>query len=132
MLREYPVVGASALVRKNGGEVLLVKRLNEPGKMKWALPGGKVDYGETVEQTAVREVKEETSIDIELNELLGPYNIIGENYHYVTICYSGNPKNTEIVSGSDVERAEWVTPENLNELTLTSTTEKALKDADIL
>ena len=47
-------------------EFILIKRKNDPFKDHWALPGGFVDYGETTEHAAVREAKEETSIDVEL------------------------------------------------------------------
>lgn len=132
MAREKPIIGASVLVQRKEGHVLLVERLNDPGKRKWAFPGGKVEYGETVEESAVREVKEETNIDVKLKELLGPYNIISDEYHYVTICFTGFPKNTKVVSGSDVGGSRWVLPENLDGVELTSTTAIALSDVGIL
>jgi ADP-ribose pyrophosphatase YjhB (NUDIX family) len=52
--------------------IVLIKRKNPP--YGWALPGGFVDYGETVEAAAIREAKEETSIDVELLKLLGVYS----------------------------------------------------------
>ncbi|KXB08734.1 hypothetical protein AKJ56_00470 [candidate division MSBL1 archaeon SCGC-AAA382N08] len=126
------MVGASAIVQKNTTHTLLVKRLNDPEKGKWALPGGKVDYGETVKQAAIREVKEETNIDIRLVKLLGHYDIIDDGYHYVTICYRGIPKNADIIAGSDVEKAKWISSDNLKQISLTSTTRKALTDNHII
>ena len=53
-------------------EIVLIERKNEP--FGWAIPGGFVDYGETIEAAAVREAKEETSLDVELIHMLGVYS----------------------------------------------------------
>ena len=55
-------------------EFILIKRGNEPFKDHWALPGGFVDYGETTKHAAIREAKEETSIDVELIKLFNVYS----------------------------------------------------------
>lgn len=60
------------IVIRNQGGIVLIKRKNPP--FGWALPGGFVDYGESVEQTAVREAKEETSLDVSNLKLLGVYS----------------------------------------------------------
>ena len=55
-------------------EFILIKRKNDPFKDYWALPGGFVDYGETTEHAAIREAKEETSIDVKLEKLFNVYS----------------------------------------------------------
>ena len=55
-------------------EFILIKRKNDPFKDYWALPGGFVDYGETTEHAAIREAKEETSIDVQLAKLFNVYS----------------------------------------------------------
>lgn len=62
------------LILLNDHKIVLVKRLIEPYKNKFALPGGYVEYGETVEQAALRETKEEVGVDIKLVEILGVYS----------------------------------------------------------
>ena len=54
--------------------VTLIKRKNPPYKGSWALPGGFVEYGETVESAAIRETKEETGLDVILGDIVGVYS----------------------------------------------------------
>ncbi len=63
--------------------IVLIKRKNPP--YGWALPGGFVDYGESLESAAVREAKEETSLDVELISQLGAYSEPGRDPRYHTI-----------------------------------------------
>ncbi len=67
-----PVPTVDIIVHFPGQGVVLVQRRNPP--FGWALPGGFVDYGESVEQAAVREAKEETGLDVRLHGLLGVYS----------------------------------------------------------
>jgi 8-oxo-dGTP diphosphatase len=69
---------------------ILIKRKNDPYKDYWALPGGFVEYGESVETAAIREAKEETSIDVELKDLVNVYSKPDRDPrgHTVTIAYT--------------------------------------------
>jgi 8-oxo-dGTP diphosphatase len=66
-----PVPTVDAIIEVAGGIVLIKRRYPPPG---WALPGGFVEYGETVEAAAVREAREETGLQVSLNELFGVYS----------------------------------------------------------
>ncbi len=70
-------------------EFILIKRKNDPFEGHWALPGGFVDYGETTEHAAIREAKEETSIDVKLVKLFNVYSDPDRDprRHTVSICY---------------------------------------------
>lgn len=70
----YPTVDIIIEIKKKNGEcgIVLIKRKNPP--YGWAIPGGFVDYGESLEQTALREAKEETSLDIRLIKQLHTYS----------------------------------------------------------
>ena len=70
-------------------EFILIQRKNAPFKNHWALPGGFVDYGETTENAAIREAKEETSIDVELKGLVNVYSNPHRDprRHTVSVCY---------------------------------------------
>ena len=69
---------------------ILIKRRNDPYKDCWALPGGFVEYGESVETAAMREAKEETSIDVELIDLVNVYSKPDRDPrgHTVTVAYT--------------------------------------------
>ncbi|TET73859.1 MAG: NUDIX hydrolase, partial [Candidatus Aminicenantes bacterium] len=73
---KYPIPTVDIIIeitRKNGQEgIILIKRKNPPHG--WALPGGFVDYGESLEEAAVREAKEETSLDIRLKSQFHTYS----------------------------------------------------------
>jgi 8-oxo-dGTP diphosphatase len=85
-------------------KILLVRRKNSPFKDIFALPGGFVEIGETVEKAAIREAKEETGLDIEIIKLIGVYSDPKRDPrgHTVSVCYlakgSGNLK-----AGSDAK-----------------------------
>lgn len=98
--------------RPEPDNVLLIKRLNPP--YGWALPGGFVEYNESVEQTAVREAKEETGLDIKLIGLVGVFSAPGRDprFHTITTVFSaeaeGNPK-----AGDDAGEARIFTAATL-------------------
>ena len=61
---DQPIVGVGAIALSEG-KILLEKRKNEQGKGKWSIPGGVVDLGESLEQAVIREVKEETCLEVD-------------------------------------------------------------------
>jgi 8-oxo-dGTP diphosphatase len=82
---------ATAIIPYPQNQILLIKRSTPPFVGYWALPGGRVDPGETVEQTIVREVKEETGLDIILVRKVGEYHEQGvqggAEYDYYPACF---------------------------------------------
>ena len=131
MRREYPsqpIVGVGAVIVQDG-KLVLVKRGIEPGKGKWSIPGGAVELGERVRDTAVREAKEECGLDIELvgdTPMDAIDNIIvGENahlrYHYIILQFLARPEGGTLRSGSDAAEVRWVPLEEVGAYDLTST-----------
>ncbi|MBT0159717.1 NUDIX hydrolase [Candidatus Bathyarchaeota archaeon A05DMB-2] len=82
---------ATAIIPFPKAKILLIKRSTPPFVGYWALPGGRVDIGETVEQTIVREVKEETGLDVAVVKKIGEYHEQGVQggmeYDYYPACF---------------------------------------------
>ena len=99
----------AAIVEFSNGKILLVRRSTQPFKGYWALPGGKVDAGETVEQAVVREVKEETGLDVEIMKKTGEYHEKGiqngMEYNYYPACFLVRPKGEKFIrQESEIEQ----------------------------
>ena len=87
---KIPSLTADIFIFDDELNFILIKRLNDPFKDCWALPGGFVEYGESVETAAVREAKEETNIDVELVDLVNVYSKPDRDPrgHTVTVAYT--------------------------------------------
>jgi ADP-ribose pyrophosphatase YjhB (NUDIX family) len=72
-----PKLAVGTIIRDERGRVVLVRRAIEPGYGKWVFPGGYVDRGEEVRAAAVREAREETGLDIQLDHLIDIYSYAG-------------------------------------------------------
>ena len=110
----------------DGQRVLLVQRGHEPLKGDWSLPGGVVEIGETLEAALVREVREETSLDVEVGPVVEVLERIsrdadgGVEYHYVIVDYLCRPLGGSLASASDAADARWVSRANLKDFNLTA------------
>jgi mutator protein MutT len=109
------------------GKILLEKRRNDPGRGKWSIPGGKVELGEKIEQTVVREVKEETGLLVTRPELLGVVDNVALDedgkvkYHFVIIDYFVKLKGGKAKAASDAAELRWVPLEEVESYELTMT-----------
>lgn len=90
----------TAIIEFQNNKILLVKRGTVVFKGYWALPGGRVDSGETIEQAVVREVKEETGFDVKIVKKIGEYHEIGVQdgieYDYHPACFLVKPMGGKI------------------------------------
>ncbi|WP_116787930.1 NUDIX domain-containing protein [Flavobacterium psychrotrophum] len=90
--------------------ILFIKRKNDPGKGKWALPGGFVDEGEDLPDAAARELQEETGLVVKDLQQLGAFGKPGRDprQHTVSVVYVGfADDNAEAVGADDAEEAQW-------------------------
>ncbi len=107
-------VPAAAIAIIQDGEILLVQRAMEPRKGLWSLPAGFIEIDESVEQCAVREVKEETNLDVELTELLAVYSVFDDpRYICLLVVYSGKIIGGELRCGDDASDAKFFPPSDL-------------------
>ena len=115
------VVAVAAVVLDDTGRVLMIQRTDND---LWAIPGGAQDVGETTTAAAVREVREETGLDIEITGLVGiysdPRHVIayddGEVRQEFSICFRARPISGQLAPSSESQHVHWVEPGRLDEL----------------
>ena len=133
MSHPVPTVGVVCL---RGEEVLLIKRGTPPRLGQWSVPGGRLEWGETLQGAALRELKEETGVDA---ELLGLIDVIdgvfparpgGEiTRHYVLIGYAARWTGGEPVAGDDAAEARFVSRQEAMTLVEWEETRRVIAEA---
>lgn len=95
--------------------VVLIRRGAEPYKGMWALPGGFVEIGETVENAAVREAKEETNLDVGLRSLIGVYSEPDRDPrgHNVSVAFLADVEGGEPEAATDADEVAVLDPSNV-------------------
>jgi ADP-ribose pyrophosphatase YjhB (NUDIX family) len=134
-VREYPerpLVGVGVILVKDR-QILLVKRGHEPNKGMWSIPGGLIKLGETAEEAAIREVREETGLEVSIGAVAGVFNVIIKDsdskikYHYVIIDYFGEVVGGMLRPGTDVTDARWFWLDEIGDVETSPTVRKALE-----
>lgn len=112
------IPAASAVVADDHGRILLARRTDN---QLWTIPGGAMEPGEFIAETAVREVKEETGLDVEIVSLVGiysnPHHVVeyadGEVRQQFSICFSCRPLGGELTPSDETSEVDFFEPEVL-------------------
>jgi 8-oxo-dGTP diphosphatase len=108
-----PIPAAAAAIIRDG-KILLVKRGVAPKIGLWSLPAGFIEVDETVSECAVREVKEETGLDVELTGILDVYTIFDDpRYVCLLVVYTADAKGGVLTPGDDAAEADYFSPDSL-------------------
>jgi 8-oxo-dGTP diphosphatase len=128
---DLPRVAVGAVVFKDS-KVLLVKRAKPPAQGLWAIPGGSVELGETLQQAAEREILEETGITILAKKPVFTFDVIEKDenslirFHYVIVDLVADYISGQPLPGDDAEEVRWVSSWELKNLDANPRTLKVL------
>lgn len=120
------------MVFNEQGDILLIRRGKSPHYGRWMIPGGSLEWGETLEAAAVREVREETGIDVAIESFLEVVEAVStddEGFHFVIMDYAARAIGGVLKAGSDALAAEWVKIEDLTARDLTPDLKRVIERA---
>ena len=129
---DHPRLAVGAVVFKDEC-VLLVRRGRPPARGQWAIPGGNVKLGETLQQAAQREILEETGIVITAGEPVYTFDAIVRDdkgriqFHYVIVDLAGQYVDGEVNAGDDADDVRWVAEAELGALDVSPATVDLLR-----
>jgi mutator protein MutT len=133
--REYPlrpIVAVGTVVVRNGS-VLLARRGKPPSQGKWSVPGGAVDVGESLEDAARREIREECGIEVELTDTIEVIQRVTRDesqrvrFHYVIVDYLARWKAGEPRPSEEAADVRWFRPEEFDGLDMTAGTGEVIR-----
>jgi ADP-ribose pyrophosphatase YjhB (NUDIX family) len=114
------------------GKVLLVRRARSPAKGVYSLPGGRVEFGETLHAAVHREVAEETSLEIEIADLAGWREVVPAaegGGHYVIMSFAAHWRAGEVALNEELDDHQWLAPDALGEFKTTQGLEDIIQSA---
>lgn len=125
-----PTVDVIIQENTNSNRILLVRRAKDPFEGYLSLPGGFVNYGETVEYAAKREAEEELSVKVELLDILGVYSNPERDPrgHIMSVTFIAKIVEGEVRANDDAAEFEWIDVENMENLNLAFDHLKILSD----
>jgi 8-oxo-dGTP diphosphatase len=122
---ERPLVAVGGVIIKDN-KILLVKRAHPPNKGMWAIPGGKVEYGEMLEDAVKREMLEETNLKVRVLNLLSLIQMIKEGFHYIILDFLCEITGGDLKPASDAADAKFFSIDEIKNLNTSPTTKDML------
>lgn len=127
------VAAAGAVVRDRRGRILLVRRGHDPQAGRWSVPGGRVEPGETFREAAIREVREETGVEVVITAELGVISIeAGDGIVYDVHDFAGTPTEQDVAASDDAAEAGWFTVEEMTRMPLTTDLLQTLQEYGVV
>lgn len=115
---KQPVAAVGVVCFDRDGNVVLIRRANPPRQGEWAIPGGKIEFGETSHAAALRELREETGLEAKLCGNVAVIDAIYTRFHYVIIDYAALACGGELRAGDDASDARYFSPSEIAQLGL--------------
>jgi 8-oxo-dGTP diphosphatase len=132
-----PIVAVGAVILRED-QVVLVRRGRAPRLHEWSIPGGKVEWGETIDAALRREIREETALEISPLGLIEVVDAVirdesgAVSRHYVLIDFAARPISGVLQAGDDVTEAVWVFLHDLDRYPMWSETRRIIARAQDL
>jgi ADP-ribose pyrophosphatase YjhB (NUDIX family) len=126
-----PQLAVSGVIFRDG-KVLLVRRARSPGKGLYSLPGGRVEFGESLHTALHREVDEETGLRIEILGLAGWRDVLptsGGGGHYLIMSFAARWTEREPVLNDEHDDFKWLAPEEIGALKVTGGLQEVIEAA---
>jgi 8-oxo-dGTP diphosphatase len=126
----HPQLAVSAAIFRDG-KILLVRRARSPGKGFYSLPGGRVEFGESLHAALHREVDEETALKIEIVELAGWREVLpgAGGGHYLVMSFAARWRSGEPVLNDELDDFRWLAPDGLGDLRVTRGLQEVIQSA---
>jgi ADP-ribose pyrophosphatase YjhB (NUDIX family) len=127
----YPQLAVSAAIFRDG-KILLVRRAKSPAKGFYSLPGGRVEFGETLHAALHREVAEETALKVEIVDLAAWREVVpeaGGGGHYLIMSFAARWSAGEPVLNDELDDYKWLAPDALGELKMTFGLQEVIQSA---
>jgi 8-oxo-dGTP diphosphatase len=133
-LMSHPQLAVSAVIFRDD-KILLVRRARSPAKGFYSLPGGRVEFGESLHAALHREIAEETGLEIEIVGLAAWREVLpgtSDGGHYVILSFAARWKNGEPVLNEELDDYKWLALDALGDLPLTSGLQEVIQSAQRL
>jgi 8-oxo-dGTP diphosphatase len=130
-VQPHPQLAVSAAIFRED-TILLVRRARSPAKGLYSLPGGRVEFGESLHAALHREVDEETALKIEIVDLAGWREVMpgaAGGGHYLIMSFAARWTSGKPVLNDELDDFRWVSPDALGDLTLTDGLQEVIQSA---